>query len=77
MMEEFLKSKVEEIAFSEVEMTDSLWASGILDSITIVELAVEVESEYGISIPLEEITEDRFETLALLQKYITEKVNQK
>jgi len=72
-MEVFLKQKIEEIAFSSVEKDDSLWKSGVLDSITIVELAVEIENEFNISIPFEEITEDRFETLALIIKFIEQK----
>ncbi len=72
-MEEFLIAKVDEIAFTEVGLDDSLWQSGVLDSITVVELAVEVENEYEISVPFEEIIEDNFETLARLIAYITKK----
>ena len=72
-MKEFLIEKIEEIAFSTVEITDSLWESGILDSITIVEFATEVEEEFGIEIPFDEIVTDNFETLERLMKYIEKK----
>lgn len=72
-MKEFLVAKIDEIAFTEVDLEDSLWQSGVLDSITVVELAVEVENEYEINIPFEEIIEDNFETLARLMAYITKK----
>ena len=69
----FLKDKIEELAFSRVEENDSLWESGVLDSITIVELAVEIESQYNISIPFEEITVNHFETISLIKKFIEKK----
>jgi len=72
-MEAFLKDKIEQIAFSSVEKQDPLWSSGVLDSISIVELAVEIENEFNISIPFEEITEDRFQTIELIIKYIENK----
>jgi D-alanine--poly(phosphoribitol) ligase subunit 2 len=72
-MEDFLINKIEEIAFSKVEMDESLWGSGILDSIAIVEFASEVEEEYGIEIPFDEIIVENFETLNLLVIYIDKK----
>lgn len=75
-MHDFLKDKIEEISFTRVENNDSLWQSRVLDSITIVELAVEIEAEYGIKIPFEEIVEDHFETVNLLADYIQSKQNE-
>ncbi len=72
-MEEYLIDKIEEISFTRVEKSDSLWESRVLDSITIVELAVEIEGEYGIQIPFEEIVVDNFETVDLLMAYIRNK----
>lgn len=72
-MEDFLIAKIEELAFSKVEVNDSLWQSKILDSISIVELVVEIENEYGISVPFNEIIEDNFETIANMIKYISSK----
>jgi acyl carrier protein len=72
-MKEFLIDKIDEIAFSTVELDDALWTSGILDSITIVELAAEVEDEFDIKIPFDEIIEDNFETLSNLITYIKKK----
>lgn len=72
-MEEFLIDKIEEIAFTRVEKADSLWESKILDSITIVELAVEIEAEFGIKIPFEEVVVENFENVELLMAYISKK----
>lgn len=74
-MEDFLIDKVEEISFERVEVNDSLWQEGVLDSITIVELAVEIENEFNIEIPFDEIIEDNFETVALIMEFIKSKQN--
>lgn len=71
--EKFLIDKIEEIAFTTVNLNDSLWESGVLDSITIVEFATEVEEEFGIEIPFDEIVEENFETLTRLIAYIEKK----
>lgn len=72
-MKEFLIEKIEEIAFSTVSIDESLWESGILDSITIVEFATEIEDQYDITIPFDEIVVENFETLELLMSYIQRK----
>jgi acyl carrier protein len=76
-MQAFLVDKIQELAFETVKSNDSLWKSGILDSITIVEFAVEIEQKYGIEIPFDEIIEDNFETLEKLMAYITRKLDSK
>jgi len=72
-METFLIDKIQEIAFSKVTKDESLWQARVLDSITIVELVVEIETEYGISIPFNEIVEDNFETVERMVNYINSK----
>lgn len=73
-MKDFLIEKIDEIAFSTVEPDEKLWESEILDSITVVELAVEIENEYGIKIPFDEIVVENFETVNLLIAYINKKL---
>jgi acyl carrier protein len=72
-MKAFIIDKIEEIAFSRVEPEDSLWESGVLDSITIVELATELEVEYDVNIPFDEIITDNFETVARIVNYLNRK----
>lgn len=69
-MEAFLIDKIEEIAFERVGVDDSLWQAGVLDSITIIELASEIETEYSIEIPFDEIVETNFETVRKIIAYI-------
>jgi acyl carrier protein len=69
----FLIDKIEEISFSTVEATDSLWKEKVLDSITIIELIVEIEKEYGFKVPFADIEEENFETVELIVSYVNSK----
>jgi acyl carrier protein len=57
-----------------VNSDDLLWTDKILDSITIVELIVELEAEYDIEIPMNEVVIENFETVDLIVKYIESKI---
>lgn len=76
-MKTFLIEKIEEIAFTSVTVDDSLWNSGVLDSIAIVEFAAEVEEEFDLEIPFDDIIEENFETLTRLIVYIQKKKQEK
>ena len=69
----FLIEKIEEISFSTVTASDSLWEDRVLDSITIIELVVEIEREFSIQIPFNEIVVEHFETVELIEKFILSK----
>ena len=72
-MVQFIKDKIQEIAFTDVNSNDLLWTDKILDSITIVELIVEIETNYDIEIPMNEVVIENFETVDLIVKYIESK----
>jgi acyl carrier protein len=72
-MENFLIDKIEELAFTKVTKYQKLWESKILDSISIVELVVEIENQYSIKIPFNEIVVENFETVEKILKYIESK----
>ena len=73
-MEKFIIDKIEEITFTEVGPTDSLWEEKVLDSITIVELVVELENEYKIKVPFNEIVTENFETVEQIVLYLKRKI---
>lgn len=73
-MEEFLINTIEEISFERVNPTDSLWEEKVLDSITVVELAVEIENEFNVKIGFDEIIVEHFETVELLKAFIEKKL---
>ena len=74
-MEDYLIKKIESIAFTKITPDEQLWASGILDSINIIELAVELENDLKIQIPFDEIVVDNFQTVSNLANYIRKKQN--
>lgn len=49
--------------------TDLLEA-GLLDSLTLVQLLVEVESEFDVEIPLDELDPDEFRTAESIARYV-------
>jgi len=74
-MEEYLIKKIEAITFTKIKPDEQLWASGILDSINIIELAVELENELKIQIPFDEIIIENFQTISSLAEYVRKKQN--
>ena len=67
---DYLIKKIEEIAFSKVGVTDPLLSSGVLDSVNVVELSVEIEREFKIQIPFEEINATNFHSVQTICDYI-------
>lgn len=74
-IENFIIEKIEELTFTTVTADDKLWSDKILDSITIVELAVALELNYGIKIGNSEITVENFDSVSELVKFVTNKRN--
>jgi acyl carrier protein len=74
-IEQYVMQKIEELTFTSVNKTDLLWTDKILDSITIVELAVAIELEYKIKIPNNEITIDHFDTVDSIVQFILKKLS--
>jgi len=50
---------------------DDLIASGVLDSLTLVQLLVDLETHFGITIPLEELELDDVRSIAVLARLVT------
>lgn len=71
-MEEFIINKIEELSFTKVESNTPLWPD-VLDSITIVELSVELENNFGVSISIDEIIESNFKTVNTIIQFIKNK----
>ena len=72
-MDQFIIDKIEEIAFSTVTVDQELWESKVLDSITLIELIVEIELEYQIKVPLNEIIVENFSSVNKMITYINSK----
>ncbi len=50
--------------------TDVL-AAGLLDSLTLVQLVVEIETEFGVEIPLDDFDPDQFRTAESIARFVT------
>jgi acyl carrier protein len=72
-MDQFITDKIEEIAFSTVTLDQELWESSVLDSITLIELIVEIELQYHIKVPLNEISVENFSSVSKMITYINSK----
>ncbi len=68
---------VKNICFKSVAADTPLISSKILDSINAVDLAVELENEFSITIPFVDINEQNFETVERIGHYIDIKLASK
>ena len=49
---------------------DDLWASGLIDSLTVVELVATLEDRYGVQFAPEQLRKENFESLACIRRAI-------
>lgn len=59
----FLQNTITDLAFKKVADSDSLIASGLLDSITLVELIVAIEEKIGKPVPQHLLQNENFESI--------------
>jgi acyl carrier protein len=52
---------------------ESLFDSGMLDSFTLVDLASELESKFGVEIPDSDLNPRKFDTIERIDAYLTAK----
>jgi acyl carrier protein len=73
----FLKKSIAEIAFSDVEVDESLFISKLIDSISFVDLLVAIEEKMKIKIKVNEVNTDNFDTVNMIITFIEKKLNEK
>lgn len=54
---------------------ESLLKRGVVDSMGVLELVQFLQEEFGIEVADDEITEQNFDTLAALARYVTKKLD--
>ena len=67
---------VQEILFGRMEHIapdESLINSGILDSVTLLQLISFIEEQFDITVEDEEVTADNFETIQIMREFIVKK----
>lgn len=74
-LKEFIIEKLEEASGLEgITEANALFEEEILDSMSILYLVSEIETEYGILIPLEEVIEDNFSSVNNIVLYLQGKI---
>ncbi len=70
-----ITDKIFAISYKKISSEEeALVESGILSSITVVELAVELEKIFSVSISFMEINKDNFNTMAAIKHLIVKKL---
>lgn len=72
-IEQFIHEQIKSLVFKNVGRNESLLKSRLMDSITVVDLAVTIEEKYNVKIPYTEINEENFDTIELLLAFLKTK----
>jgi acyl carrier protein len=71
--EEFLVQEIKKISFKTVKPDESLIKSGLLTSITVIDLVVSIEDAYKVKISFTDITPANFDTIDLIIKFLNDR----
>lgn len=63
-------SAIFDTTFETVTASDEIVKQGIIDSITVVDLSVNLENEFSIKIPFVDLNEQHFGTVNLIVDYL-------
>jgi len=72
MCERIIEIISEQLSVAVSSPETDLIAGGVIDSLALVTLLVEVEHEFGVVIPLEELELERIQTVARLAAWVQE-----
>ena len=75
-IEEFVKNVLEEVRGEAIDDSSVLLLEEeILDSINILYLVSELEDNYGIQIPLDDVVENNFKNIESIAEYVMAQIN--
>ena len=72
---ELLQNEIKSITFERVESNTPLISSNLLDSITLIDLAIFIEEHTKVSIPTKDIKVKNFDSINLIAKYLKKRKN--
>jgi acyl carrier protein len=73
-IEQIISEKIFELTYKKISsVNEELVDSGILSSITLVELAVALEKEFALSISFIEVTKENFKTVNAIKTLLLKK----
>ena len=71
---ELIKKEIESIAFNNIDYDTSIIKSGILDSISLIDLLISIEEKLEINIPALDINEENFDSVDKILEYLKDKI---
>ena len=72
-IKELIQKEIKSIAFIEVDFDTSLIKSNILDSLTVIDLAIFLEEQTDLNISARDINSDNFESINKIADYLKRK----
>jgi len=69
-----IQEEIEGLAFRKVALDESIIKSKLLDSITVVDLAVAIEEKTGVYVPATDVNEENFDTINRIAVYLEKKM---
>ena len=70
---EKIRGEIKSLVFKDVSNDTSLIKSGLLDSISIVDLVIFIEEETGFKIPENHIIEENFDSIDNIKSYLSKR----
>lgn len=70
-----IKTQLEEVVTAHLKRQPSEFAIGKLDSLAVIRLIIQLETVFGLTIVMTDITDENFGTFAAMEKYVSAKVN--
>lgn len=72
---EIIQEEVQKVCFRKVDYAEILIDSGLLDSISLIDLTVALESRLQITVPILDITRENFNSVQLIHEYLDGKLD--
>tara|TARA_B100000073_G_C23523773_1_gene489114 strand:- start:114 stop:347 length:234 start_codon:yes stop_codon:yes gene_type:complete len=70
---EKIHGEIKSLVFKDVSNDTSLIKSGLLDSISVVDLVIFIEEETGLKIPENHIIEENFDSIDNIKSYLSKR----
>ena len=74
-IKELIQKEIKSIAFIEVDFDTSLINSNILDSLTVIDLAIFLEEQTDLNIPARDINSENFDSINKIADYLKKRTN--
>ncbi len=73
MMKEVIQNIIQGLVLKQLGEDDTLISSGLIDSVIIIELILEIEQKLELIVDLSEVTEQNFDSINKLHQFLLRK----